>query len=105
MNSSSVEFTIPYIYIYIFAGGPGVSDHAILVEGECIVSALVVLLSIPTFYDTESLGFPPRWVNYHPPGSSLVTASRFLAGNREAELNPPLSLHFYFSVFSCILIS
>ena len=31
-------------------------------------------------------------------------ASHFLAGNREAELKPPLSLHFFFSVFSfCFL--
>ena len=33
-----------------------------------------------------------------------VTASRFLAGNREAELKHT-TLYFYFSVFSCLLLT
>ena len=63
---------------------------------------------LPTFDDTGSLGFPPRRVVY-PPGSMVppwVTGSRFLAGNRKAELkNLQLSFHSYFSVFSCVFSS
>ena len=37
-------------------------------------------------------------------GSTLVTASNFLAGNKEAELIPPLFLHFTFSIFLLSLL-
>ena len=43
--------------------------------------------SSPDFDDTRSLGYPPRRVVY-PFGFHWVTASRFLAGNREAKLKP-----------------
>ena len=63
--------------------------------------ALLVLL---TFDDAGSLGSPPHQVFYPPDSMVLpwVTASRFLVGNSEAELNPPLYFQLYFSVFSCL---
>ena len=60
------------------------------------------MLVLPGFDNTGSLGSPPHWVVYHP-GSTLVTASHLLVGNREPELKPTtffFSLHSYFSVFS-----
>ena len=60
-------------------GDQGVWARISLVLLECIWKAFLVSLV---------LGFPPRQVVY-PPGymvPPLVTASRFLAGNREAEL-------------------
>ena len=36
--------------------------------------------------DTGSLGYPSLRVVYYPSVSTMVTVSRFLAGNREAEL-------------------
>ena len=55
---------------------------------ECVWNAPAVSLVPPAFDVTGSLGSPPRLVVY-PPGSMvtlLVTDSRFLARNREAEL-------------------
>ena len=63
---------------------------------ECMWNALVVLLGLPTFDDTGSLGSHPRRVFYRPSVSALVTESRFLAGNREAKLKP--------TTFSSLLI-
>ena len=55
----------------------------------------MVLLGLPTFDNTGSMGYPPRWVD-----SILVTASHFLAGNREAELKPTtFSSLLLFNVF------
>ena len=97
-----------YIYIYIYMGGvwihlfrgQGVHGRVILVLCECIWNARVVLLVHPNFDDTSSLGYPPRWVAYHPLSSTLVPASRFLAGNREGELKPtPFSSLLIFRVF------
>ena len=36
----------------------------ILVLHECILSAVVVLLFLPDFDNTDSLGYPPHWVVY-----------------------------------------
>ena len=48
-------------------------------------------------------GYSQHWVVYQPSGSTLVTASRFLARNREAELKPttfpPLLLFTVFLSF------
>ena len=51
-----------------------------------IWKALVVLLLVSTFDDTNSLGYSPRRVVYHPSASILETTSRFLAGTRKTEL-------------------
>ena len=62
--------------------------RVILVLRECIRNAPVVSLVLPTFDDAGSLGSPPLQVVY-PLGSTVTpwaTASRFLAGNMEAEL-------------------
>ena len=77
-----------------------VRDHVILVVRECIWNALVILLDLPTFDDTGSLGYPPRCVIYHPLGSTLVTVSRLLVGNGESELKlTTFSSFLLFSVF------
>ena len=77
-------------------GAHGAGARVILVLRDCNLNALSVSLVLLTFEDTGSLGSPPRQV---PP---WVTASRFLARNTEAELNPPLSLHSYSNVLSCL---
>ena len=71
-----------------FVGGRGFRGRVILVVRECIWDALGVLLFLPTFDGTGSLKYPLRWVVYPPMGSTLRPASRFLVGNREAELKP-----------------
>ena len=73
-------------------GGEGANDRVILVLRECIWNTPAVSIVL-----SASLGSPPRgglspWVN----------ATRFLAGNREAELKPTtfsslLLLHFFLS--------
>ena len=50
---------------------------------ECILNAPTVSLILLAFDDTGSLGYPSRRVDYRPSVSTLVTASRFLTGNRE----------------------
>ena len=52
----------------------------ILILHECIRNA--ASLALPAFDDTGSLGFHPSCFMVPP----WVTASRFLVGNREAEL-------------------
>ena len=62
----------------------------ILVLRECIWNAPAILLVLLTFDDTGSLGSLPHQVVYIP-GSMVppwVTASHFLAWNREADLKP-----------------
>ena len=83
-------------------GVQGARDHLILVLRECIWNTPAVSLVLQTFDDSGSMGYHPRQVVYPPVSMVLpwVTASRFLAGNRDAE--PPFSLHSYFSVFSCL---
>ena len=71
-----------------------------LVVRECIWNALVVLHGLPTFDDTGSLGYTPYRVVYHPLVSTLVTVSRFLAGNMEVELKLPTSTFPCFSLSS-----
>ena len=89
----------------LFVGGQGVRIRVILFVRECIWNTVVVLLGLPTFDDTDFLGYPPRWVIYHPSGSTLVTASRFLPGNRELELKPTtFSSLLLFSVFPSLLL-
>ena len=63
-----------YIYIYIWGGGvwvqllggQGAYAHVILVLCECIWNAPVVLLVLPAFDDTGSLGSPPVQVVSSP---------------------------------------
>ena len=55
-------------------------------------------LVLPGFDDTASLGFPPRRVVY-PLVQPWVTDSRFLAGNKEAELKP--TIFFFIPTFPC----
>ena len=64
----------------------GTHARAILVLCECIRNAAAVSLVLTAFDDTGSLGSPPRPVVY-PPDPMVppwVTASRFLAENKEA---------------------
>ena len=72
--------------------------RVIVVLRECIWNAPTVSLVLPALDDTSSLGSPPRQ-DVYPPGSMVppwLTASRFLAGTREAELKP--------TTFSSILL-
>ena len=82
--------------------------RVIQVLRECIRNAPAVSLVLPAFGHTGSLGSPPRQVVY-PPGSMVpprVTASPFLAGNREAELkHTTFSLLLLFRVFLSFLFS
>ena len=80
--------------------------RVILALRECSCNTPAVLLVLPAFDFIDSLGYPPhRWV-YPLSVSTLVTASRFLAGNSEADLN---STTFYslllFSSFLSFLFS
>ena len=69
----------PYIkhdYIYLsvkgggiwvqLLGGQGAHTHFILVLCECIWNALKILLVLPAFDDTGSLGSPPHQVASPP---------------------------------------
>ena len=61
-------------------GGLGASPRVILVLRQYIWNVPEVLLVLPAFDDTSSLGSPPHQVVYFP-GSMVppwVTASRFL---------------------------
>ena len=86
----------------IVGGGEGARALIILVLHECTWNAAAVSLVLPAFDDTGSIGSPPHHMVY-PPGSMVplwVTASYFLAGNREAELNlTTLSSLLLFRVF------
>ena len=83
-------------------GGQGARTCVILVFRECIWNAPAVLLALPALDATGSLGFLPRPVVY-PPVLMVppwVTASRFLAGSRKAELKlPTFSSLILFRVF------
>ena len=90
--------------------GQGSYDCVILVLRERIWNVHVPAASLlfPAFDNTGSLGFPliysPR--SMVPP---WVTASRFLAGNKEAELKPTTFSLFtstfpYFSVFPLLIL-
>ena len=80
-------------------GSQGARSRVIFVLRECIWNAPAVSLF---------LGSPPRQVIY-PTGSMVppwVTASRFLAGNKEAELKPAtFSSLLIFPVFLSFLFS
>ena len=79
----------------------------VLVLRECIWNASTVSLVIPAFDDTGSLGSTPRRVLY-PPGFMVLpwmTASRFLAGIREAELTPTTFSSPIISLFSFLSFS
>ena len=71
-------------------GSQGSRVRVILFLREFIWNAPTVSLVLPTFDDTSSLGSPPRQMVYSPGSmvSPWVTASRFIAGNIEAELKP-----------------
>ena len=66
----------------------GSGAHARVILRICIWNTSVVPLELPAFDNNDSVGSPLRQVVY-PPGSMVlpwVTASRFLAGNRESVL-------------------
>ena len=67
-----------------------------------------VSLVLPAFDEIGSPGFPPRQM-FSPPGSMVplwVTASRFLTGNRKAELKlTTLSSLLLFRIFPSFLFS
>ena len=71
-------------------GCQGACARVILVLRKCIWNASAVSLVLRAFDDAGSLGSPPRQVVY--PFRSMVppwvTASRFLAWNREVETKP-----------------
>ena len=77
----------------------GARVRVILVVRECIWNGFMAVFDLPTFDATGSSGYPPCRVAYRSSDSTLITASRILGGNIEAELKPNLSLRFYFSVF------
>ena len=87
--------------MYIYGGigwvhlleGQGACSRVILVLRECIWNAPTVSLVLPAFDYTDSLAFPSRCVVYSLV-SPWMTASRFLEGNKEAELNK--THHFLF---------
>ena len=71
MAVQTQKIIIIYIYIsyfYYFVLGvwfnlledQGLRDRVILLVRECIWNALVVLLGLPTFDDTDSLGYLPQ---------------------------------------------
>ena len=60
----------------------------ILILCECIWNVPKVSLVLLAFDDTGSLGYPPFQGDLSPWFPPWVTTSRFLAGNREAELKP-----------------
>ena len=80
----------------------GSRGGVILVVLEYIWNALVILLVLPSFDVTGSLGYPPRRVVYRPSVSTLVFASRFPAGNREAELKPTTSSSLLLIIMSSL---
>ena len=87
-------------------GGQGFLDRVILIVRGYIWNALVVLLVLPPFGDTGSLGYPLHRVVYCPSVSSLVIQSRLLEGNRETELKPTtLSSLLLLRVFLSFLFS
>ena len=60
---------------------------------SCLSSQpLMILAPWVLLYIWWSFPLVPPW----------VTASHFLVWNKEAELKPSLSLHFYFSMISCL---
>ena len=87
--------------------GQGACARVILVVRECIWNAPAVSFVLPACDFTGSLGSPRQMV--YPPGSIVppcVTASRFLVGNREAELKPTIfSSVLLFRVFLSFLFS
>ena len=58
-------------------GEPGVRVRVVPAVLECIWNALVVLLVLPTFDDTGSLGYLEYFVLYHPSGSTLGDCHSF----------------------------
>ena len=68
------HFKLGGVWVHLLAG-QGVRDRVIFVVRECVWNALVVLLGLPTFGDTGSLGYLPRCVVYHLSGSTLVATS------------------------------
>ena len=68
----------------------GVRARVTLILHECIWNAPAISLILIASGNTGSLDFNPRQVIYIPGSmvSPWVTASRFLAGYREAELKP-----------------
>ena len=110
---TNVGTEIPeYIYIYGVGGvwvqfldGQGARARVILVLRQCIWNTGVVSLVLPAFHDIGSLGSPPSRVVY-PLGSTQVTVSRLIAGNREAELKPTtFSSLLLFRFFLSLLFS
>ena len=92
-------------------GGSGVRACVVLVLLVYIWNASGVSLVLPTFDDTGSLGFSRRQM-VRPNGSMVppsVTASRFLVGNREAQLKSITSssrlifCDFFTRVFPCVI--
>ena len=67
-------------------GGQEVHVRVTLILRECIWNEFAASLVFLPFDNTGSLDYPRRQVVYHPLVSTLVTASRFLVGNRETEL-------------------
>ena len=80
-----LAFTKGGIYIWgagslgLIVGGQGACIHVILILCECIWNAPMVLLVLPTFDNTGSLGFPPHQVVY-PPDSTLGECLSFPCG-------------------------
>ena len=92
------------VWVQLF-GDQRACARAIIVLRECIWNALAVSLVLPAFDDTGSVGSSPRRV-FIPLVPPWVTASRFLAGTREAEPKPTtFPLLLLFRVFLSFLFS
>ena len=113
MNALKGERTTENIYIWdggslvSNVGGLGPPACVSIVLCECMRNAPAVSLFLPAFHDTVSLGSPLRQVvypiNYMVP--PWLTTSRFLAGNRVAELKPTIfSSLLHFRVFLSFLL-
>ena len=85
-------------------GSEGARARVISVLCECIWNAPAVVLLLPAFDDSGSLGSPPRRVVYTR-GSTLSDCPSFLAGNKEAELKPTPSSLLLFRYFLFFLFS
>ena len=82
--------------------GQGVCARVILVLRECIWNASAVLLVLPTFDDTDSLGSPPRQLVYLP-GSTLGECFPFPCGEYGGSAK---THHFFFiTTFPCFPVS
>ena len=99
-NSLIYIYGVGQVWVQL-VGFQGADARVILVLRDNIWNALSVLLVLPAFDGTGSLDYPQCWEVYHQTGSTLVSTSRFLEGNKEAKLKPTT---FFTSIFQCFSV-